>query len=495
MTTDHAEFTVSSPTVGVPDPPPYPTDLYIGGRWVPAERRATFEVDNPATGEALCQVADASIADGVAAVRAAAAASSELAATTPAWRSGLLRAIEAQLRERSDEIATLITLEMGKPLAEAIGEVAYAADFFGWFADEAKRISGDFRVAPQGASRIVVQRRPVGVCLLITPWNFPLAMAARKIAPAIAAGCASVLKPAEQTPLTSLYLAQLLDESGLPGGAVNVVTTTEPAPVVEAMIGTGIARKLSFTGSTSVGKLLLAQCARRVMRTSMELGGNAPFIVFDDADLDAAVDGAVLAKMRNMGEACTAANRIFVQASVAEAFVAGLAARLAALRVGPGWLPTSDVGPLIDDAAVAKVRRLLRDAVERGATVETGGDVSSGRFVPPTLLSGVPEDAALFEEEIFGPLAAVTTFETEEEVVARANDTVHGLISYAYTRDLDRAMRMLDRLDSGMIAINAGVASNAAAPFGGTKESGLGREGGFEGLDEYLDIVYGAIAR
>ncbi|MFG1926394.1 NAD-dependent succinate-semialdehyde dehydrogenase [Cryptosporangium sp. NPDC048952] len=479
--------------VETPVAPSLPAGLLIGDAWRPSGDGSTFAVDNPATGDVLAEIADATADDALAAIRAAADAQPALAATTPAWRARLLRRVESELRSRVEEFALLITLEMGKPLAEARGEVAYAADFFGWFADEALRVSGDYRTAPNGASRILVKHRGVGPCLLVTPWNFPLAMGARKIAPALAAGCPSVLKPAEQTPLTSLLLAQVIEDAGAPAGAVNVLTTTRPAEIVTAVIESGLARKLSFTGSTSVGKLLLAQCAPYVMRTSMELGGNAPFVVFADADLDAAVDGALLAKMRNMGEACTAANRFLVAEEVAEEFTAAFAARMAALRVGPGWVDGSDVGPLIDDDGAQKVHRLLEDAVSRGARVETGGERLAGRFVQPTVVSGIADGSALLTEEIFGPLAPIATFASEAEAVARANDTAYGLVSYVYTRDLDRGLRMIDELASGMVGVNLGVVSNAAAPFGGTKESGLGREGGFEGIHEYLDTTYAAL--
>jgi succinate-semialdehyde dehydrogenase / glutarate-semialdehyde dehydrogenase len=476
-----------------PAMPAVATTLFIGGRWRPAAGGGTFVVDNPATGDPLAEVADATAADAADAIRAAADAQSALAAMAPVDRARLLRRVEQALRERIDELALLITLEMGKPLAESRGEVGYAADFFGWFADEAVRVGGDYRLSPTGTTRILVQHRAVGPCLLVTPWNFPLAMGARKIAPAIAAGCPSVLKPAEQTPLTSLLLAQIIEDAGAPPGSVNVVTTSRPADVVGAVIGSGLARKLSFTGSTSVGILLLGQCAPHVMRTSMELGGNAPFVVFDDADLDAAIEGALLAKMRNIGQACTAANRFLVAESVAPAFISGLADRLSRLTLAPGWVGGSQVGPLIDDAAVDKYQRLLADALDRGAVLATGGGPASGRFVQPAVLSGVAPGSAVLREEIFGPLAPVLTFRAEAEAVALANDTVYGLVSYVYTRDLDRALRMVGALASGMVGVNTGVVSNAAAPFGGVKQSGLGREGGAEGIAEYLDTTYAAI--
>ena len=473
--------------------PGLPAGLFIGGEWRPAAGGATFPVDNPATGDTLAEVADADARDAGDAIRAAAGAQGSLAAMPPARRAALLRDIEIALRLRADEIALLITLEMGKPLAESRGEVAYAADFFGWFADEATRIGGDYRLSPTGQTRILVQRKPVGPCLLVTPWNFPLAMAARKIAPALAAGCATVLKPAEQTPLTSLLLARVSHDCGAPAGSVNVVTTARPGEVVSTIIASGLARKLSFTGSTEVGKLLLAQCAAQVMRTSMELGGNAPFIVCADADLDAAIEGALLAKMRNVGQACTAANRFLVAESLAPAFIRGLADRMGTMTVAPGWADGSQVGPLIDDAAVAKFERLVTDALGRGATLHCGGSAAKGRFVEPTVLSGVTPGTALLDEEIFGPLAAITTFRDESEAVAAANATPYGLVGYVFTRDLDRALRMIGSLDAGMVGVNLGVVSNAAAPFGGVKQSVLGREGGPSGIDEYLDTTYAAL--
>lgn len=484
---DHAPSAPALPAV--------PTGLLVGGAWRAASSGATIAVDNPATGEVLAEVADATIEDGLAAVAAAVAARPALEAMSPGERARLLRRVEARIRERSEELALLITLEMGKSLPEARAEVSYSADFFGWFADEAVRVHGDYRIAPSGTTRIVVSHRGVGPCLLITPWNFPLAMGARKIAPALAAGCPSVLKPAGQTPLSSLLLAEIIEAEGAPAGAVNVVTTSRSGAVTTAMIDTGQLRKLSFTGSTSVGKVLLEQCARQVMRTSMELGGNAPFVVFADADLDAAVEGALTAKMRNIGQACTAANRIIVAAEVADDFTRLLAERVAALEVGPGWADGADLGPLVDDAAVEKYQSLLADAVERGATVMTGGPERQGRFVRPTVLSGVAPGSDVLREEIFGPLAPVVTFASDDEAVDLANATEYGLVAYVYTRDLDRALTMVDRIQAGMVGINVGVVSNAAAPFGGVKESGLGREGGAEGLAEYLDTTYAAIAR
>ncbi|MFF1396225.1 NAD-dependent succinate-semialdehyde dehydrogenase [Streptomyces sp. NPDC058287] len=472
-----------------------PKQLLIGGRLQDAAGGRTFSVDNPATGESLCEVADAGPGDGRRAAEAAAAAQESWAATAPRARSEILRRAYEIIIARTDDLALLMTLEMGKPLAEARGEVTYAAEFFRWFSEEAVRIEGGFAPSPDGRSRHLIMRRPVGPCLLVTPWNFPLAMGTRKIGPAVAAGCTMVLKPAPQTPLCTLALAGILAEAGLPDGVLNVVTTTDAGALVEPMLRGGIVRKLSFTGSTQVGRILLAQCAATVVRTSMELGGNAPLIVFDDADLDTAVEGAMVAKMRNMGEACTAANRIFVHSSVADEFASRLAARMSALTVGPGTEPGTNVGPLIDAAGRDKVDRLVRDAVDRGAKVLTGGEIPDGEgyFYPPTVLVRVPRDAGLTGTEIFGPVAALFTFDDEDEVVRAANDTEWGLVSYLFTRDLDRALRVGERLETGMVGLNTGLVSNPAAPFGGVKQSGIGREGGRVGIDEFLEYKYLAI--
>ena len=390
-----------------------------------------------------------------------------------------------------------MTLEMGKPLAEARGEIAYAAEFFRWFSEEAVRIDGGYAVAPNGQGRFLIMRQPVGPCLLITPWNFPMAMGTRKIGPAVAAGCTMVVKPAEQTPLSMLALAEIMQEAGLPDGVLNLITTTDPGAVIEPLIRDGRARKLSFTGSTDVGRKLLEQCASQVLRTSMELGGNAPFLVFEDADLDVAVDGAILAKMRNSGEACTAANRFYVHSSVVDEFARRLGDRMQAMPVGRGVDDGVVVGPLIDADAQAKVSALVADAVDRGAEVVVGGRAleGDGHFFPPTVLSNVPSDARMRHEEIFGPVAPIASFETEDEAVEAANDTEYGLVSYVFTRDLDRALRVSERLDTGMIGLNQGIVSNPAAPFGGVKASGLGREGGRLGLEEFLEVKYVAIAK
>ncbi len=473
-----------------------PKQLLIAGRWVDAASGATFDVADPSTGEVLCGVADAGPEDGMAALRAAADAQRAFAATPPRARADMLMAAFRLLHERIDDLALLMTLEMGKPLAESRGEIAYAAEFFRHFAEEAVRINGGYQVAPAGGSRVLVARQPVGPCLLVTPWNFPMAMGTRKLGPAIAAGCTSVIKPAAQTPLSMLALAALLREAGVPDGVVNVVTTTRAGEVVEPQIRSGLARKLSFTGSTAVGRRLLEQCADKVLRTSMELGGNAAFIVFPDADLDAAVEGAIAAKMRNSGEACTAANRLYVHADVVDEFAARLAKEMAALPVGRGVADGARVGPLIDEAARRKVQSLVADAVERGAEVLTGGEplTGPGYFYPPTVLTGVPASARMRHEEIFGPVAPITAFSTEEEAVAAANDTEYGLVGYVYTNDLRRALRVAEALETGMVGINQGVVSNPAAPFGGVKASGLGREGGPTGIDEFLETKYVGIA-
>ena len=473
-----------------------PKQLLIGGRWTDAAGGATFDVLDPSTGQPLCAVADASPEDGRRALEAAAAARASFAATTPRERADILTRAFELLHERIDDLALLMTLEMGKPVAEAKGEIAYAAEFLRHFAGEALRIDGGYQTAPAGGARFLVAKQPVGPCLLITPWNFPMAMGTRKIGPAIAAGCTSVVKPAHQTPLSMLALCAILAEAGLPDGVVNVVTCMNAGEVMEPLIRSGLARKLSFTGSTKVGKILLEQCAEKVLRTSMELGGNAPFIVFEDADLDEAVAGAVAAKMRNMGEACTAANRIYVHESVIEEFGARLAEKMGSLAIGRGTEDGVVVGPLIDDTAQQKVVDLVADAVERGAAVLTGGSAQEGAgyFYPPTVLTGVPRDARMASEEIFGPVAPLTPFSTEEEVVAAANDTPYGLVAYVFTNDLRRALRVGEAIETGMVGLNQGVVSNPAAPFGGVKESGLGREGGSLGIDEYLEVKYIGIA-
>ncbi|HEY5179414.1 MAG TPA: NAD-dependent succinate-semialdehyde dehydrogenase [Dermatophilaceae bacterium] len=473
-----------------------PKQLFIGGAWVDAIGGGTFEVVDPSTGRALCSVADASAEDGMKALKAATSAQPAFAAIPPRQRADMLMVAFRLLHERIDDLALLMTLEMGKPLAESRGEIAYAAEFFRHFAEEAVRINGGYQVAPAGGARFLVTRQPVGPCLLITPWNFPMAMGTRKIGPAIAAGCTSVIKPAALTPLSMLALADILREAGVPDGVVNVVTTTRSGEVMEPQIRSGLARKLSFTGSTAVGRRLLEQCADKVLRTSMELGGNAAFIVFPDADLDAAVEGALAAKMRNSGEACTAANRLYVHADVLDEFGKRLAQRMSELPVGRGVEDGIRVGPLIDEVARDKVQSLVDDAVARGAQLLTGGKAveGDGYFYLPTVLTDVPESARMRQEEIFGPVAPISSFITEDEVVAAANTTEYGLASFVYTNDLKRALRVAEALECGMVGLNQGVVSNPAAPFGGVKSSGLGREGGPNGIDEFLETKYIGIA-
>lgn len=472
-----------------------PKQLYIAGEWRDATGGGTFEVEDPATGMALCSVADATPQDALAALDAAVAAQADWSATPPNERSEILHRAFLALGDQAEELALLMTLEMGKTVAESKGELAYAAEFFRWFSGEALRLDGYYKSTGNGASRVLVMRQPVGPCYFITPWNFPTAMGTRKIGPAIAAGCTMVVKPAQQTPLSMLALAKVLEDCGLPKGVLNVITATSSGEVSAPIIGDPRLRKLSFTGSTPVGKKLIAQAADQVLRVSMELGGNAPFLVFDDADLDAAVDGAMLAKMRNMGEACTSANRFHVHESVAEEFAQKLAERMGGLTVGRGTEDGVDVGPLIDAAQQGKVAELVDDAVSRGASVLTGGSKGDGAgyFFTPTVLTGVPDDARVLSEEIFGPVAPIATFRTDEEAIAAANRTEYGLVAYVYTRDVQRALTICESLETGMIGLNQGIVSNAGAPFGGVKQSGTGREGGNEGIAEYLDTKYVAI--
>nr|WP_208392938.1 NAD-dependent succinate-semialdehyde dehydrogenase [Frigoribacterium faeni] len=466
--------------------------MFVDGEWGPAASGRTFDVRDPSTGEVVASVADADASDGLRALDAAAAAQAAWAAIPPRTRSDVLRRAFDLLRERADDLALLMTLEMGKLLAESRGEVAYGSEFVRWASEEAVRVSGRYGTNPEGTGRTIVLKRPVGPCLLITPWNFPLAMATRKIAPALAAGCTVVVKPADLTPLTTLAFVAILAEAGVPDGVVNVVTTTSAGEVCEPIIRDPRLRKLSFTGSTPVGSTLLAQASERVLRTSMELGGNAPFLVFDDADLDAAVEGALLAKFRNVGQACTAANRFLVHEAVSDEFVRRVTDRVEAMTLGRGTDDGVDVGPLIDDRAVAKAEHLVADAVSRGAVVRTGGSRGggTGTFFEPTVLDGVQPGSELLTAEIFGPVLAVSTFADEEEAVRQANDTEFGLVAYAFTRDLARGQRLAETLETGMLGLNVGVVSNASAPFGGVKASGLGREGGLEGIQEYLETVY-----
>ena len=469
-----------------------PDGLFIGGEWRPAEGGRTLDVFDPATGERVRTIADATPADGMAALDAAVEAFPAWAATPARERAEILRRTFDLVQERREDFGLLMTVEMGKPLAEARGEVAYGAEFLRWFSEEAVRVSGRYGPNPEGTGRMIVSQHPVGPAFLITPWNFPLAMATRKIAPALAAGCTVVIKPAELTPLTTLLLASVLEEAGLPAGVVNVFTTSTSGAVSEPIIRDPRLRKLSFTGSTPVGRTLLEQAAQGVLRTSMELGGNAPFIVFDDADLDKAVDGAIAAKFRNIGQACTAANRFIVHRDVAEEFARRVTERVTGFTVGRGTEEGVTIGPLINDAAVSKAGSLVRDAVERGATLLTGGEAveGPGTFYQPTVVSDVRPGSEILREEIFGPVLAIVPFETEDEAVSIANDTDFGLVSYVYTENIGRGQRMIERLETGMMGLNVGVVSNAAAPFGGWKLSGLGREGGVEGIHEYLQSKY-----
>lgn len=469
-----------------------PRGLFIGGEWVDAEGGATFAVADPSTGRTLVEIADASPGDGIRALDAAVAAQEAWAATAPRARGEILRRAFDLVQQRREDLALLMTLEMGKPLAEARGEVAYGGEFLRWFSEEAVRITGRYGLNPEGTGRMVVSQRPVGPSFFITPWNFPLAMATRKIAPALAAGCTVVVKPAALTPLTTILFVQILEEAGLPAGVVNVVNATRSSEVAAPIIADPRLRKLSFTGSTPVGKKLIAQAAEGVLRVSMELGGNAPFVVFDDADLDKAVEGAMLAKFRNIGQACTAANRFIVHESIVDAFAERLTERVSAMKIGRGTEEGVQIGPLIDAKAVAKTGALVEDAVARGATVRTGGAAieGEGTFFEPTVVTEVAAGSDILREEIFGPVLAIATFADEDEAVRLANDTEYGLVSYVFTQDLARGHRMIDRLETGMMGLNVGVVSNAAAPFGGVKQSGVGREGGLEGIHEYLSTKY-----
>ncbi|RNL85889.1 NAD-dependent succinate-semialdehyde dehydrogenase [Halostreptopolyspora alba] len=466
--------------------------LFIGGEWRDPALGATFKVEDPSTGSVLCEVADAGTDDAFAALDAAVRVQPTWAKHPPRERGEILRRAYELLMQRQEDLALLMTLEMGKPVPEAKGEIAYAADFLRWFSEEAVRIEGGFSTAPNGQARFLIMRQPVGPSMLVTPWNFPMAMGTRKIGPAIAAGCTAILKPAQQTPLSALALAQILREAGLPEGVLSVLPTTDAGGVTEPLLRDGRIRKMSFTGSTGVGRKLLEQSSEQVLRTSLELGGNAPFLVFDDADLDAAVEGAMQAKMRNIGEACTAANRIYAQSGIAAEFSRRLSERMGQLRVGRGTEEGVQVGPLIDAKAREKVQHLVDDAVDRGARVMVGGgpDEGAGYFYRPTVLSDVPQEAELSDTEIFGPVAPVITFETEDEALADANDTEYGLVSYVYTSDLNRALRVSERLETGMVGLNQGIVSNPAAPFGGVKHSGLGREGGRVGIEEFLETKY-----
>ncbi|MEO6470905.1 MAG: NAD-dependent succinate-semialdehyde dehydrogenase [Aeromicrobium sp.] len=470
--------------------------LYIGGQWRDAEGGKTLEVEDPSTGRILTSVADASVADGKAALDAAVAAQEAWAATPPHDRGEILRKAFELITERADDLATLMTLEMGKPFKESKAEIAYGSEFFRWFSEEAVRISGRYSMAPNGATRLLTMKQPVGPCLMITPWNFPLAMGTRKIGPAIAAGCTMVVKPASLTPLSMLALGGILSEAGLPDGVLNIITTSSTGKVMEPLIRDPRLRKLTFTGSTEVGRTLIEQSAQGLLRVSMELGGNAPFLVFADADIDRAVDGAMLAKMRNIGEACTAANRFIIHESVAVEFASKLAARMGAMKIGRGIEDGVEVGPLVESKQRDKVAELVDDAIAKGAKALTGGKAleGDGYFYPPTVLTGVSENATMFREEIFGPVAPIFTFSDDDEGIAMANDTEFGLVAYAFTEDFSRAIKVSERLQTGMVGINQGIVSNPAAPFGGVKSSGFGREGGAEGIEEYLETKYVGLA-
>ncbi len=471
-----------------------PKQLYIGGRWQDGSK-GTLSVEDPSTGESLCDVADASSDDAKAALDAAVGAGPEWAQHAPRERGEILRRAFEAIVSRTDELALLMTLEMGKPLTESKAEITYGAEFFRWFSEQAVRIDGRYAVAPNGQGRLLTMKQPVGPCLLITPWNFPLAMGTRKVGPAIAAGCTMVVKPAQQTPLSMLMLAQILEEAGLPGGVLNLITASSASETTGPLIDDHRLRKMSFTGSTEVGRRLMEQASGNLLRLSMELGGNAPFLVFDDADVDDAVQGAMIAKMRNIGEACTAANRFHVADAVADEFAEKLAERMGAMKVGRGTEDGVEVGPLIDDKQRAKVSELVEDARSHGAQVVVGGQArdGAGYFYDPTVLTDIPDEAELLREEIFGPVAPVKGFADEDEAIAAANDTEYGLVAYVYTSDLKRALRVVERLETGMVGLNQGMVSNAAAPFGGIKQSGFGREGGPEGLEEYLETKYVAV--
>jgi succinate-semialdehyde dehydrogenase / glutarate-semialdehyde dehydrogenase len=473
-----------------------PKQLFIGGQWRDASGGAALDVEDPSTGEAIASVADASAEDARAALDVCCAVQSEWAAHPPRERGEILRRAWELIAQRADDLALVMTLEMGKPLAESQAEIAYAGEFFRWFAEEAVRIEGRFATAPNGVGRMITLKQPVGPCYAITPWNFPMAMGTRKIGPAIAAGCTMVIKPAQQTPLSMLALAAILEEAGLPAGVLSVLTSRSSSEVSAPIIGDPRLRKLTFTGSTEVGRKLVEQSAAGLLRTSMELGGNAPFLVFADADVDAAVEGAVIAKMRNIGEACTAANRFHVAGKVQDEFTQKLTKRLSEMKVGRGTEPDVKVGPLIDGTQRDKVAELVEDARSKGAEVVLGGTKrdGAGYFFDPTVLAEVKPGARLLDEEIFGPVAPVVGFDEEEAAIAAANDTEYGLVAYVYTRDIKRAFRVVEGLETGMVGLNQGMVSNPAAPFGGVKQSGFGREGGREGINEYLETKYVAMA-
>jgi succinate-semialdehyde dehydrogenase/glutarate-semialdehyde dehydrogenase len=469
--------------------------LFIGGEWRDAKENGTLSVEDPATGESLCEVADAQPEDALAALEAADEAQADWARTAPRQRGEILRSAFEMITERIDDLALLMTLEMGKPVADSKAEITYASEFFRWYSEQAVRIGGTYSISPDGAQRIMTMKQPVGPCLMITPWNFPMAMGTRKIGPAIAAGCTMVMKPAKATPLSMLALAEILEEAGLPPGVLNVVTASSSSDVVSPIITDSRLRKLTFTGSTPIGRQLMEQASENLLRVSMELGGNAPFLVFDDADVDDAVAGAMVAKMRNIGEACTAANRFHVADSIADEFAEKLAEKMGQMKVARGTEEGAEVGPLIDEDQLGKVEELVNDAVDKGAKVLVGAQKLDGQgyFYEPTVLEDVPKEADLRYEEIFGPVAPVFSFDSEDEAIAAANDTEYGLVAYVYTSNFNRAVRVIERLQTGMVGLNQGMVSNAAAPFGGIKQSGFGREGGYEGLEEYLETKYVAV--
>jgi succinate-semialdehyde dehydrogenase / glutarate-semialdehyde dehydrogenase len=473
-----------------------PTGLVVGGRHVPASDGGTFDVLDPATGQALSTVPNGTVDDALACVTAAHRAARGWARTAPRRRSEILYRTYELMVQHADDLALLISAENGKALPDARGEVLYSAEFFRWYAEEAVRIRGEIQTAPGGNNQIMVLRQPVGIAVLVTPWNFPAAMAARKIAPALAAGCTTILKPAGETPLTALAIAALMEEAGLPDGVVNVLTSARSGDVVAAMLSDPRVRKLSFTGSTEVGRILLNLANEHIVNCSMELGGNAPFVVFDDADLDAAVAGAMVAKMRNGGEACTAANRFFVQDGIAAEFSARLSTAMNAMTLGPGYLDGTTLGPLVNAKTRDEVADLVAQAVESGARAEIGGTVLDrpGFFYPATVLTNVAPNAAILQTEIFGPVAPIVTFSTEDEAVNLANNTEYGLVSYVYTADLARGLRVSEAIEAGMVGLNRGLVSDPAAPFGGVKESGLGREGGVDGLLAFTESKYIAVA-
>ena len=493
MTTQSYSCTTTDGQAG---PFAIPTDLLIGEAWVPAASGKRIDILNPATETVLTSVADASPAEGIAAVDAAAAAAADWAATPPRKRADILLACFHAMMAEQEWLAQLISLENGKALPDARGEVAYAAEFFRWYGEEAVRINGELAVSPSGGNRIMVQYQPIGIALLITPWNFPAAMATRKIAPALAAGCTCILKPAEETPLTALAVAEIMRRAGVPAGVVNVLNSSEPGPLCGGILHDPRVRKLSFTGSTEVGRILLRQAADQVISSSMELGGNAPFLVLDDADMDEAIEGAMVAKMRNAGEACTAANRFYVQRGIHDAFVARLAERMGAMKMGPGTDGATQCGAMINRQAIGKIEHLVADAVSRGAEVKLGGRKPDGAgfFYPPSVVANIQPGSEILVTEVFGPVAAVIPFDDPAEAVALANATEYGLAAYVYTGDLKRGLQLAEQIEAGMVAVNRGLVSDAAAPFGGVKQSGLGREGGHHGLLEYCEAKYIAVS-